>query len=111
MNEDISERKKFMAPVMVPTCERATAFCSETTLTGNAVPRPSAKIDSSTSSAPERQRRERQRSSPSTAAHDGADDRDPLVVPGAGHGPAGDRRAAGRDRRQRNQRQARPRWR
>ncbi len=51
VNEAISARKKFIAPVMVPTCERATAFWMETTLTGNAVPRPSANTDSSTSSA------------------------------------------------------------
>ena len=51
VNDAISARKKFIAPVTVPTCERATAFCSETTLTGNAVPRPSANTDSSASSA------------------------------------------------------------
>ena len=51
VNEAIRARKKFIAPVMVPTCERATEFCSETTLIGNAVPRPSANTESSTSSA------------------------------------------------------------
>ena len=50
VNDAISERKKFIAPVTVPICGRATAFCSETTLIGKVVPRPSAKIDSSTSS-------------------------------------------------------------
>jgi len=35
--------------VMVPTCDRATAFCDETVLTGNAVPKPIANTDSSTS--------------------------------------------------------------
>ena len=49
MNEAISARKKFIAPVMVPICARATAFCIDTTLVGKAVPSPSAKIDSSTS--------------------------------------------------------------
>src|SRR6267378_670734 len=48
VKEAISARKKFIAPVMVPTCERATEFCSETTLIGNAVPRPSANTDRST---------------------------------------------------------------
>ena len=48
VKEDISARKKFIAPVTVPICGRATEFCSETTLTGNVVPRPSAKIDSTT---------------------------------------------------------------
>ena len=50
VKEAISARKKFIAPVTVPICERATEFCSETTLTGNVVPRPSANTDSSTSS-------------------------------------------------------------
>ena len=51
VNDAISARKKFIAPVTVPTCGRATEFCSETTLTGNVVPSPSANTDSSTSSA------------------------------------------------------------
>ena len=50
VNEAISARKKFIAPVMVPNCARATAFCIDTTLIGNAVPNPNAKIDSNTSS-------------------------------------------------------------
>src|SRR5579871_7075453 len=50
VNEAISARKKFVAPVMVPTCDRATAFCDDTVETGKAVPRPSAKIDNSTKS-------------------------------------------------------------
>ena len=49
MNDDISARKKFIAPVTVPICARATAFCSETTLTGKVVPSPSANSDSTTS--------------------------------------------------------------
>ena len=51
VKEAISARKKFIAPVMVPTCERATAFWIDTTLTGNAVPSPSANTDSRTGSA------------------------------------------------------------
>ena len=51
VNDAISARKKFIAPVTVPTWARDTEFCSETTLTGNVVPRPSANTDSSTSSA------------------------------------------------------------
>src|SRR5437660_866586 len=50
VNEDISERKKFIAPVTVPIWARATEFCSDTTLIGKVVPRPSEKIDSSTNS-------------------------------------------------------------
>ena len=49
VNDAISARKKFVAPVMVPTCDRATEFCAETVVTGNAVPRPNANNDSSTS--------------------------------------------------------------
>ena len=49
VNDDISERKKFIAPVTVPICARATEFCSETTLTGNVVPSPSANSDSTIS--------------------------------------------------------------
>ena len=49
VKDDISERKKFIAPVTVPICARATEFCSETTLTGNVVPSPSANSDSTTS--------------------------------------------------------------
>ena len=49
VNDALSERKKFNAPVKVPTCERTTEFCAETVVTGNTVPRPSANSDSSTS--------------------------------------------------------------
>jgi len=49
VNDDISERKKFIAPVTVPIWARATEFCSETTLTGNVVPNPSENSDSTTS--------------------------------------------------------------
>src|SRR4029077_9616766 len=51
VKEAIRARKKFTAPVTVPTCERATAFCAETVETGNAVPRPTANIESSTSNS------------------------------------------------------------
>src|SRR5450432_2014215 len=49
VNEDIIARKKFIAPVMVPTWERVTEFCSATTLTGKAVPSPMPNTESSTS--------------------------------------------------------------
>ena len=52
MNDAISARKKFIAPVAVPTWNRITEFCTDTTLTGNTVPSPSANTDSSASSAP-----------------------------------------------------------
>ena len=107
MNDAISARKKFIAPVTVPICARATEFCSETTLTGNAVPSPSANSDSSDQQAPQRQRRQRQHARRKIAAAGGADDGDPLVVLGARHGPSGDRRATGRNRRQRDQRKPR----
>ena len=50
VNDAIRARKKFMAPVAVPICARATAFWIETTLTGKTVPRPSANTDNSASS-------------------------------------------------------------
>ena len=49
VNEDASARKKFIAPVTVPTWARATAFWIDTTVIGKVVPRPNEKIDSSTS--------------------------------------------------------------
>ena len=49
MKDAISARKKFIAPVAVPTWNRITEFCTDTTLTGNTVPSPSADTDSSAS--------------------------------------------------------------
>ncbi len=94
---------------MVPTCERATAFCAETVLTGNAVPSPSANTDSSTSNTQSGIGGKRQRASRQRRAQR-PDDGDPLIVLGARHGSAGDRGAAGRNRRQRNQAQVPLRW-
>ena len=103
VNDAINARKKFIAPVAVPTCERATAFWIETTLTGNAVPSPNANSDSSTSNAHSGSG-VANASAPASAAQACADDRDALVVLDARHRPAGERRAAGRNRRERNQR-------
>src|SRR3954471_12504455 len=60
VNDDISERKKFIAPVTVPICALATEFCSETTLTGNVVPKPEREQRQHDQQAPQRQRRHRQ---------------------------------------------------
>ena len=49
VKDAINARKKLVAPVMVPTCDRATAFCDDTVETGKAVPNPNANIDSNTS--------------------------------------------------------------
>ncbi len=106
MNDDISARKKFIAPVTVPICARATEFCSETTLTGNVVPSPSANSDSTTSSPHSGSVVTRQHHA-EDRRRGRADDGDALVVFGARHGPSGDRRATGRNRRERDQRQPR----
>ena len=37
---DVSARKKFIAPVAMPTSCRHTAFCTQTVAIGNTVPTP-----------------------------------------------------------------------
>ena len=69
MNDDISARKKFIAPVTVPICARATEFCSETTLTGNVRAEPEREQREHDQQAPQRQRRHRQHHAKNRRCH------------------------------------------
>ena len=98
-SEENSARKKLAAPVAMPICERATAFCSATVETGNTVPRPEPITTISTSTIHSGISPGQIASGPSARIEHGQpDQRHALVVRHMRHQPAGDGRGHNRRR-------------